>query len=243
MFGMQHSFKRIAVGIAIAALVAAFAGRTACASTLRTDRVDSVGVPVRIVDTGNPGVATTFITDTLGGNGQPKSTDVVDRAVAIHQASQVRAEKAHAQQSQGVTLITDTLGGNGQPKTDVFERSVAIHEAQQAMSQARAIAQGYVSPVPYVNGGMSAKVAESFQAHHYDPAAYVNGGASPQVAKAIEDRGFGRTVTPSVTGGSNGTSSFNWGDAGLGAGLAAGLLLLLLGGNKLRGNRRSVLTA
>src|SRR5258708_7656685 len=135
MFGMQHTFKRIAVGVAIAALVAAFAGRTACASTLRTDRVDSVGVPVRIVDNGNPGVATTFITDTLGGNGQPKSTDVVDRAVAIHQASQVRAEKARAQQSQGVTFITDTLGGNGQPKsTDVVDRAVAIHQQSQGVT-------------------------------------------------------------------------------------------------------------
>ncbi len=45
-----------------------------------------------------------------------------------------------------------------------------------------------------------------------------------------------------VATGPSGTS-FSWGDAGVGAGIAAGLMLLLLGGTRLRMNNRSVLTA
>src|SRR5260370_41140311 len=105
MFGMQHTFKRLSGGIAVAALVAI------------------VAVPSAL--------SMTVITDTLGGNGSPKAApDAFERAVAIH----------NAQQNQGVRFITDTLGGNGYPKTDVFERSVAIREAHQAMTEARAVA-------------------------------------------------------------------------------------------------------
>jgi hypothetical protein len=118
-------------------------------------------------------------------------------------------------------FITDTLGGNGSP--DVFERSVAIHEALQAQAQARAV------------------MAQA-QGRRYNPGAYVNGGATPAVAKAIQDLGNGLTPAPSVTGGSSGTS-FNWSDAGVGAGLAACLLLLLLGGTRLRSNNRGPLAA
>ena len=190
MFGKQHTLKQLSGGIAIAAFLAVVAVPSAFAST--------------------------FITDTLGGNGSPKALpDVFERYVAIH--------NARPAQAQGMNFITDTLGGNGSPKTDVFERSVAIHEALQARAQARAI---------------MARV----QGTHYNPGAYVNGGATPQVAKAIQDLGNGLTPAPSVTGGSSG-NGFSWSDAGLGAGLAASLLLLLLGGNKLRGHRRSVLTA
>ena len=45
-----------------------------------------------------------------------------------------------------------------------------------------------------------------------------------------------------VATGPSGTS-FSWDDAGVGAGIAAGLMLLLLGGTRLRMNKRSVLTA
>ena len=119
------------------------------------------------------------------------------------------------------SFITDTLGGNGYPATKPSS----------------------YNPGAYVNGGMSPEVAKSIQTHRYDPAAYVNGGATPAVAQAIQDLGNGVTSSaPSVTGGSSGTS-FNWGDAGIGAGLAAGLLLLLAWGARLRThNRRGVLT-
>jgi len=243
MFGTQHTLKQLFGGIAIAAFLAVVAVPSAFAGG--------------------------FITDTLGGNGYPKATpDAFERAVAIHEAWQVRAQQARSQ-SQGMRFITDTLGGNGSPKAtpDVFERAVAIHEAQLAQTQARAVllsqkqAQGMrfitdtlggnghpatkpsgYNPGGYVNGGMSPEVAKSIQAHRYDPSAYVNGGATPAVAQAIQDLGNGVTSAPSVTGGSSGTS-FNWSDAGIGAGLAAGLLLLLAWGARLRThNRRGVLT-
>jgi hypothetical protein len=196
MFGMQHRFKQLSGGIAVAAFVAV------------------VAVPSAL--------SMTFITDTLGGNGSPKAApDAFERAVAIHSAKQ-------AQQAQGVTLITDTLGGNGSPKTDLFERSTAIREAQHAMSQARAVAQGYV---------------DQTTVRVYNPGAYVRGGASPAVAKATQALGYGSTPASSATG-QPGGKGFNWSYAGIGAGLAAGLLLLLLlGGQRPRQHRRSVRTA
>ena len=78
------------------------------------------------------------------------------------------------------------------------------------MTEARAVAQGRLSAVPYVNGGMSAGVAQSNQ-----------------------------TAQPTSAG-----KGFNWGNAGIGVGLAAGLLLLLLlRGPRPRQHRRSVRTA
>jgi hypothetical protein len=67
-------------------------------------------------------------------------------------------------------------------------------------------------------------------------------GASPSDTKAIQDLGSGRTAAPSVTGGSGGFN-FSWSDGGIGAGIAAGLLLLLVAGTRLRTyRRRGVLT-
>jgi len=172
MFGTQHTLKQLFGGIAIAAFLAVVAVPSAFAGS--------------------------FITDTLGGNGYPKATpDVFERAVARHEASQVRAQQARSQ-AQGMRFITDTLGGNGYPAT---------------------------------------------KPSGYNPGAYVNGSATPAVAQAIQDLGNGVTPSaPSVTGGSSGTS-FNWSDAGIGAGFAAGLLLLLAWGARLRThNRRGVLT-
>jgi hypothetical protein len=180
MFGMQHTFKQLFGGIAIAAVVAV------------------VAVPSAL--------SMTVITDTLGGNGSPKAgPDAFERAVAIHTARQ-------AQQVQGVTFITDTLGGNGSPKTDLFERSVAIREAHQAMTEARAVAAA-INQGAYVNGGMTAAVAQSNQT------------------------GAAQSLTARSTG-----SGFNWKlGGGVAAGLL--LLLLLLGGTRPRQHRRSVRTA
>jgi len=58
----------------------------------------------------------TIITDTLGGNGSPKTTpDLFERSVAIHEWHEARAQARAvlAQQARSTTLITDTLGGNG----------------------------------------------------------------------------------------------------------------------------------
>ena len=213
MFGMQHTFKRLSAGIAIAAFVAVVAVPSAFSGS--------------------------FITDTLGGNGYPKATpDAFERAVAIHQAWQVRAQQAHSQ-SQGMRFITDTLGGNGYPKAtpDVFERAVAIHEALQAQAQARSVLMAQAQVWGTRVTGTPSGNGQPVTLRGYNPAAYVEGGSSPALAKAIQDRGYGRTPAPSVTDGSGGTS-FNWGDAGIGAGLAACLLLLILGGTRLRTDKR-----
>ena len=180
----------------------------------------------------------TVITDTLGGNGSAKATpDVFERSVAIHEARQARqaAKRIVAQQTQGVTLITDTLGGNG-------------HAVQSSGS----------NPGAYVNGGMSPAVAQSNQTsgRTSTPSPYLYGGNSAQFTKTVQSpyfyggdspqfsTGNGTTSAPSVTGSPSGGTS-NWGLAGLGAALAAALLLarLLIGGKGPRQPKRSIRTA
>ena len=177
----------------------------------------------------------TVITDTLGGSGSSKATpDAFERAVAIHNARAAR-------QLQGVQLITDTLGGNG-------------HAVQPSGS----------NPVPYVNGGMTAAVAQSNETvpevssnspYQYGgdsaqlaqptESPYVYGGNSPQFTNGIAGRGHGLVSTPSVTANPSGSGIGDWGLAGLAAGLAAALLvaLLFLGGPRPRQHRRGVRTA
>lgn len=145
----------------------------------------------------------------------------------------VAVPSAFSSTSSRSGLITDTLGGNGSAKAvpDVIERYVATHGAQPTQVQG----MRFITDTLGGNG-------HAAPTRGYNPDAYVYGGASPAVAKAIQDLGNGRTAAPSVTGGSGGTS-FSWSDAGIGAGLAAGLVLLLLGGTRLRTHhRRGVLT-
>jgi hypothetical protein len=108
-----------------------------------------------------------------------------------------------------------------------------------------AVSQASVRPsVPFTTDTLGGN-GQVTQVRGYDPQAYVYGGASPAVSKAIQDRGFGRTASPPVVvaSASSGTS-FSWGDAGIGAGIAAGLLLLfLLTGTRLRMHKRSAITA
>jgi hypothetical protein len=117
------------------------------------------------------------------------------------------------------SFITDTLGGNGYPKAmpDAVDRAVAIHnaQAQRAVDHYLGI---HRATQPYVNAGMSAAVATS------------------------NDRPPVGASTGSV--GSTGGTGFNWGDAGIGAGLVAGLvLLLLIGAPRVRGHKSRVLAA
>ena len=216
MFGMQHTLKQFFGGIAIAAVVAVVAVPSAFSMTV--------------------------ITDTLGGNGSPKTApDAFERAVAIH----------NARPAQGVQLITDTLGGNG-----------AARQIQHLQS---------VNATPYVNGGMSAAVAQSNQTlsnqtlanktlankTQSNPSPYLYGGNSAQFAKTIQspyayggnsarfsegiqDTGNGVTSSPANP---SGTGLGNWGLAGLGAGLAALLVALYLGGRRPRQHRGGVRTA
>jgi hypothetical protein len=145
-------------------------------------------------------------------------------------------------------FITDTLGGTGSAKAtpDAFERAVAIHNTASAQ--------------PYVNGGMSSAVATSndpvpsgvtttpdaferaVAIHNAAPAQpYVNGGMSPAVATSNDPVPSG---VPTVAVVSTGGTGFNWGYAGIGAGIAAGLaLLLLIGAPRLRSHKSRVLAA
>ena len=194
MFGMQHTFKQFFGGIAIAAVVAVVAVPSAFSMTV--------------------------ITDTLGGNGSPKTApDAFERAVAIH----------NARPAQGVQLITDTLGGNG-----------AARQIQHVQS---------VTATPYVNGGMSAAVAQSNETlanqtpaneTQSNPSPYLYGGNSARFSEGIQDTGNGVTSSPANP---SGTGLGNWGLAGLGAGLAALLVALFLGGRRPRQHRRGVRTA
>ena len=199
MFGMQHTLKQFFGGIAIAAVVAVVAVPSAFSMTV--------------------------ITDTLGGNGSPKTApDAFERAVAIH----------NARPAQGVQLITDTLGGNG-----------AARQIQHLQS---------VNATPYVNGGMSAAVAQSNQTlsnqtlanetlankTQSNPSPYLYGGNSARFSEGIQDTGNGVTSSPANP---SGTGLGNWGLAGLGAGLAALLVALYLGGRRPRQHGRGVRTA
>ncbi len=68
---------------------------------------------------------------------------------------------------------------------------------------------------------------------------YVNGGMSAAVATSND-----RVRVPAASVGSTGGTGFNWGDAGIGAGFAAGLaLLLLIGAPRVRGHKSRVLAA
>jgi hypothetical protein len=68
---------------------------------------------------------------------------------------------------------------------------------------------------------------------------YVNAGMSPAVATSNDVR----PGSPAVVASTGGTG-FNWGDAGIGAGLVAGLaLLLLIGASRVRGHKSRVLAA
>jgi hypothetical protein len=114
------------------------------------------------------------------------------------------------------SFITDTLGGNGSPKAtpDAFERAVAIHNAQAQRAVDHYLGLN-VATQPYVNGGMSAAVATSNDVH---------------------------LGVPTVRVASN--NGFDWVDAGIGAGFAAGLaLLLLIGAPRLRPHKGRVLAA
>ena len=106
-----------------------------------------------------------------------------------------------------------------------------------------AVSQASVRPsVPFTTDTLGGN-GQVTQVRGYNPQAYVYGGASPAVSKAIQARGFGRTASPPVVASVSSGTSFHWDDAGIGAGIAAGLLLLLLAGTRLRMHKRSAITA
>ena len=136
------------------------------------------------------------------------------------------------------SFITDTLGGNGSPKAaqDALDRYLGTHATAQGEPFAwdRLGANGQPvrptgsSPDYYVNAGMSAAVAQSNRA--------------PATQTQFNHRQSTQTPPTQALNSAAGTG-FSWGDAGIGAGLAAGLLLLLLlAAMRLRTSRRGVLT-
>ena len=210
MFGMQHTLKQFFGGIAIAAVVAVVAVPSAFSMTV--------------------------ITDTLGGNGSPKTApDAFERAVAIH----------NARPAQGVQLITDTLGGNGAARQIQHLQSVnatpyvnggmsaAVAQSNETLANQTPANETQSNPSPYLYGGNSAQFAKTIQS----PYAY--GGNSARFSEGIQDTGNGVTSSPANP---SGTGLGNWGLAGLGAGLAL-LVALFLGGRRPRQHRRGVRTA
>jgi hypothetical protein len=96
--------------------------------------------------------------------------------------------------------------------------------------------------VPFVTDTLGGNGQVS-QLRRYNPQAYVYGGASPAVSKAIQAVGHGRAVSSSPVVSSPSGNGFDWSAAGVGAGvIAGGLLLLLLCGTLLRMNKRGAIT-
>ncbi len=220
MFGKHHTLKQLSTGIAVAASLAVVAAPSALGahdSWYRNAVSQSASRP-----------SVTFITDTLGGNGHvtKATSDVLARYVANHAGP--------ATQVQAYRFITDTLGGNGnvaKATPDVLARYVANHAGPATQ------VQGYRFITDTLGGN-----GQPTQVSSYNPQAYVPGGSSPAVSSAIQALGYGRTASPAVAASPSG-STFNWGDAGIGAGMVgAGLLLLLLCVARLRMSKRPAIT-
>jgi hypothetical protein len=120
-------------------------------------------------------------------------------------------------QSSGIRLITDTLGGNG-------------HAKVQSTAKAPDALQRYYASI---HGATPAQVAGG---PGRNERAYVNAGMTAAVAASNDRAPF---EAPSVSAPSTGGSGFDWSLTGIGAGIAAGLaLLLLLGGTRRRTHKR-----
>ena len=134
-----------------------------------------------------------------------------------------------------VRYLNAHAGGSPKAAQDAVDRYLGNYATAQGKAFAwdRLGANGLperptVSSPVHVNAGMSTEVAQSIRPG--DPTQFNN--RQPTQAPPI-------TAALSSAGG----NGFSWGDAGIGAGLAAGLLLLLLlGAARLRTSRRGVLT-
>jgi hypothetical protein len=218
MFGKHHTLKHFSVGIAAAASVAIVAVPSALAAHDTWYRNAVAQASVR------PSIP--FTTDTLGGNGQVTQVRGYNPQAYVYGGASPAVSKAIQDRGFGVAAAAPSaLGGH-----DTWYRN--------AVSQASS--QPSVSFTTDTLGGNG----QGTQVRGYNPQAYVYGGASPAVSNAIQARGFGRTAAPPVVASVSSGTSFQWGDAGIGAGIAAGLLLLLLlAGTRLRMHKRSAITA
>lgn len=112
------------------------------------------------------------------------------------------------------SFSTDTLGGNGSPKA--APDAIGRYVGSHATPQGKAFAWDTLGA-----NGQPVRPAVFYSHRQSTP-------APPTREAAVS---------------SAGGSGFSWGDAGIGAGLAAGVLLLLLAGTRLRTNRRGAIIA
>ena len=131
-------------------------------------------------------------------------------------------------------------------------RALAAHDSWYAYATSLTKAQ---ESVPFITDTLAPGGGRA-----YLPSAYVPGGASSVVGQAIQKAGFGadtlvpggnapqqsyRFITDTLAPG-GGTSEvvspvsngFDWGDASIGAGVTAGLTLLLLGSSRVAQHHR-----
>ena len=120
-------------------------------------------------------------------------------------------------------------------------------------AQARvALVDGHAAPVSYTAVERQ-PIASEISVQSGVPQLQVEGLRWQAMAKAYETPGITaagaalsnakHTAYPVSVVQTTMSDGFNWGDAGIGAGLAAGLLLLLLAGTRLRTQKRGVLAA
>ncbi len=122
---------------------------------------------------------------------------------------------------------------------------IGIAAAIVAVAVPSALAGSFITDTLGGNGSPKA-TPDAFERavaiHDTAPAQpYVNGGMSPAVATSNDPV---HVSVPTVSVASTSGTGFNWGDAGIGAGIVAGLaLLLLVGGPRLRTHKSRVLAA
>ena len=152
----------------------------------------------------------------------------------------------------GAVIDSGTRGHNNQPTLTPSRRPAAKTDRHLPGTQivASSTQDTYECDALVVGSGcagMSAAVAQSNQApatqtqfNHRQPT------QAPRTRPSVFYSHYQSTQAPptrEAAVSSAGGTGFNWGDAGIGAGLAAGLvLLLLLGAMRLRTSRRGVLT-
>jgi hypothetical protein len=138
------------------------------------------------------------------------------------------------------SFITDTLGGSGSAKAvpDVIDRYLTSHAPP-----AQAPGAAFITDTLGGNGSAKAvpDVVDRYLASHAAPA-QAPGGTFITDTLGGNGQPVNDGVTLSKISSSTG-SGFDWGNVGIAAGAAAGILLLMLLGTRLRGHKRGVLAA
>jgi hypothetical protein len=125
----------------------------------------------------------------------------------------------------GLALAPAALAGNSTGHTAQSDTSTALPNPYQNTGSASAALQGYTT-----RGLDSDCRAEQASTSKTVPNPYANTGSASAALQGYTTRGATRsaTVTLLATAGSSG-STFDWGDAGIGAAGAIGAVLILIG--------------